>query len=55
MEKIVFEPVAFNVAQEKDADHRLPQTGNKNSASLVTLGFIGLTTGLGFAIKHNHD
>lgn len=55
VEKTVFKPVAFNVAQEKDADHRLPQTGNKNSASLVTLGFIGLTTGLGFAMRRRHD
>lgn len=55
VEKTVFKPVAFNVTQKRDADHCLPQTGNKDSTALVTLGFIGLTTGLGFAMKRKHD
>lgn len=54
-EKTVFKSVAFNVVQRKDAIQWLPQTGNKHLTALVTLGFIGLTTGLGFAIKRKRN
>lgn len=54
-EKTVFKPVVFNMAKKKDIAQRLPQTGNKNSIALSALGFIGLTTGLGFAMRRKHD
>lgn len=55
-EKTVFKPVVFNMnSQKQDTVQQLPQTGNKDSADLAVLGLIGLTIGLGFAMKRKHN